>query len=187
MLFGLWKKAVGHHMRNSCHFLILGIKEVSPGEQHADRCCRLWTTSTNCNCLFIQVSIIFIYGSFCHLALGSKILQEVCKPCKISAKSLLPVPKDRHLPVCPDFEEVLASMSIVISKIFYWRNYGDVPICSCYPGIITFAETDLVNPTARHKTLDAKGTLYTQLFCVCQKGQSYTGSSHYFLHLPRQR
>lgn len=46
LLFGPWKKAAGHHMRNSCHFLILGIKEVSPGEQHADRCCRFWTTST---------------------------------------------------------------------------------------------------------------------------------------------
>lgn len=75
--------------------------------------------ATGCICLFIQVSIIFIYGSFCHLALGSKILQEVCKPCKNPAESLSPAPKDRHLPVCPDFEEVLASMSVVVSKIFY--------------------------------------------------------------------
>lgn len=97
----------------------------------------------SCNWHFILVSIIIFYGSFLCLEHGSKNPRRTLQTLKKPDRSLLPVPKNRHLPTWGDFEEVLAIISLVISKIFYWRkkkNYGEFPKCSYYPSIITFAE-----------------------------------------------
>lgn len=59
---------------------------------------------------------------FYVLNMALKIQEELYRPYKNPDRSLLPVPKDRHLPTWGDFEEVLAIISLVISKIFYWRK-----------------------------------------------------------------
>lgn len=136
--FGFWpvKEINRAQYEKVMPFSYAGITEVLSGEQQADMCCTFWSQAhnknTGCNCPFILVAIIIIYESFWCLKLGSIILLEVCKPCKISRPVFLPVPMDRHLPICADFEEVLASMSLIISKIFWWINYVQLLSCHSY-------------------------------------------------------